>query len=119
MKFSLDNLVRPDPPPTDGRTPFITGSFAYGTPHSGSDIDMVVRLSNEMREFLLRYGGVEQTGGDYDSVCFGQLNLICCADDKKYDCWRDGTAELRKRTPVTRMEAVAHFRKLRGERGVS
>lgn len=93
------------------RPPFITGSQAYGTPTKQSDIDLVVHSQNVPQVLVINS---DQGGSELGSVKFGKLNLIF-ANDKEYDCWKEGTDLLIKRKPVTRDEAKAVFQKLRKE----
>lgn len=102
-------------------TSILTGSHAYGKPNPESDIDLVVQVSKEvMRKLALKNElemeeVVDQYGNQFDSAClrFGNLNLICVTNEHDFQIWKQGTAELVARKPVTREEAVSHFRKLR------
>lgn len=98
---------------------FITGSRAYGTPRSDSDIDVVVRIEQPEIDKLKRLGiiGFTTPNNQYDirSGCqfrTGPLNLICIPDDNYFAAWKRGTEELAGRRPVTRDDAIAHFDKV-------
>lgn len=98
----------------------LTGSRVYGTPRPDSDVDLVVYAGNGdfgLVEMIADKIAVQVPNyGDYgsDTLClrFGKLNLILESDYAKFASWRDGTAQLKARAPVTREEAVAHFKKL-------
>lgn len=101
---------------------FVTGSRAYGTPRPDSDIDLVCLLDEGDR--IVFEADVNGDAGDgteqelYESagviaLRFGKLNLLLCLDEDAYRTWEQGTRELRARKPVTRDEAVEHFRALR------
>jgi hypothetical protein len=100
---------------------FLTGSYAYGTPHEDSDIDLVVLISqddlNRLASFDLdsyysRYGKTP----DSHYGRFGNLNLLCVTTELEYNIWLDGTKELVAKRPVTRDEAVETFQRLQRER---
>jgi len=73
------------------RTPFITGSHAYGDPRPDSDIDLVININDsELKDFLIDCSEEEN-----NSVCrFGNLNLVIC-DDEQYDTWKHVTEQLK------------------------
>lgn len=107
---------------------FVTGSQVYGTPTVRSDIDLVVMVSPDDLKLLKDKAGLQATGdsdpGPEDigglsaSLKFGKLNLICVTSQKAFNVWKQGTEDLEKRAPVTRDEAVEHFKKLRIEAGL-
>lgn len=101
---------------------FLTGSRVYGTPHEGSDVDLVVRMTYDDICKLAGVAGVQldvSDGGQKSvSLKFGKLNLIATYDDSVFATWRMGTDDLRGQSPVTRSDAVAHFKKLRELRKV-
>lgn len=101
---------------------FLTGSHAYGTPTDDSDVDFVIRVSDSVMLaalFLMRDADDPErplsAGGDEprSSYRFGNLNLIVCHTDRNYADWRDGTALLVARKPVTREEAIDVFETMR------
>lgn len=101
---------------------FLTGSHAYGTPTDGSDVDIVIRVADPaMLAALLLMRDKDDpsrplsSGGDEprSSYRFGNLNLILCHTDRQYADWRDGTALLIARKPVTRDEATDVFEVMR------
>lgn len=98
---------------------FITGSRAYGTPTQKSDVDLVIRIDlgayEVLKEFADRQVEGSDSEGEFRSLIFGKLNLICCSSDKEWGEWRKGTAELRTKAPVTRDYAVDYFRRLMGK----
>lgn len=119
---------------------FITGSHAYGTPNSNSDVDLVILVGHADLEDLEKLGDKQYevdrrpVGGRTDSdpgtpgseqhrtasVRFGRLNLICATDPIAYGVWLKGTRELERRgDKVTREYAVAFFRELRAEHGIA
>lgn len=93
--------------------PFITGSFAYGSPDDDSDIDLVVFMTKEIVDFLLT-----KRDPGRRSIHFGKLNIIPVISEAEYLVWLDGTRELSLRRPVTTEEATAVLDRLRSERGV-
>ena len=114
---------------------FVTGSYAYGTPGSYSDIDLVVYISSEDWGKLVEKAEPPQIHIDpeYDkfhslSMRFGPLNLLCCiasenertigAGEKAWAVWREGTSTLKKMSPVTRDVACKLFDKLRKKAGL-
>ena len=98
---------------------FVTGSYAYGTPKKKSDLDIVVLANNKFwsQIAILCEERGKNPGADYpeSSVYLGGLNLIRCQNEDQYNLWKQGTEELIEIAPVTRKEAVAHFKLLREE----
>jgi predicted nucleotidyltransferase len=99
---------------------FITGSRAYGTPREDSDTDLVVMVSpDDMRRLRSQADITEDDEGEYPEdghtgvLRFGKLNLLCVTQPDDYEAWREGTAELIARRPVTREEAVEVFTRKR------
>lgn len=92
---------------------FLTGSRVYGTPKPWSDIDLVVRMSEEDLTALMQSGMASgfhpYPENDSASLKFGNLNLICVTSDRMFDAWMKGTEELSVKGPVTRTEAIEHF----------
>lgn len=103
------------------RRPIVTGSHAYGTPHADSDVDLVIFVGPDgdiPGLNLVLNAADNDVASDYDGsagfpLTFGKLNLILCTKFEQYDCWAKGTADLIRRRPVTRDEAIAHLRALR------
>lgn len=118
---------------------FVTGSRVYGAPTRKSDIDLVVMTTPAQIEALRELadaddplhkptewsdpGPMDDVGGLTASLKFGNLNLICVTGHIGYGVWLTGTKELAKLAadrgrPVTRDEAVLHFRALREKHGL-
>lgn len=59
--------------------------------------------------------GVSDGRGELSSGSFkiGQLNLIVVTNQRDFDTWMEGAKFLKASAPVTRDEAIAHFRLLR------
>lgn len=90
---------------------FLTGSRAYGTPREDSDTDLCVLLSDSDMDQLERFApcvdGENEYGGHSGvSLRFGRLNLLCFSDADVFGAWKEATAELIARKPVTRDNAV-------------
>lgn len=90
---------------------FLTGSRAYGTPRTDSDVDICVLLSHDDLEALAlqapQSNGEPASGDENDaSLRFGRLNLIAMTDPARFGAWKEATAELVARRPVTRDQAV-------------
>ena len=90
---------------------FLTGSRAYGTPRPNSDTDLCILMSHEDIHILASQAPHEtENEGSGDgtdaSLRFGRVNLICMTDAEKFEAWREATAELVARRPVTRQQAV-------------
>jgi hypothetical protein len=107
------------------RKAFVTGSHAYGRPTEDSDIDLVCIASYDAIDMLAKAAGkkppsemTSDAGGDSDSFVFGNLNLICCHNEKSFQVWKEGTETLKKIKPVTREQAKKLFDKLREEAGL-
>jgi hypothetical protein len=107
---------------------FVTGSYAYGTPHAKSDIDLVVLVSEADLEKLQKRADKgsarwETPDAEYrknqmhvpQAAClrFGDLNLITCTNDDQFELWRKGTKMLKKEAPVERSRACYVFAYLR------
>ncbi len=105
--------------------PFLTGSRCYGIPRDDSDIDLVVYLDEADLEEMDTLENIvmdkdEELESMYGqaytkSLRFGNLNLICCTDDKVFEAWRIITRELKQMTPVPREFAVKYMAKRREE----
>jgi hypothetical protein len=96
------------------RTSFLTGSHVYGTLGPKSDVDLVVLVSPEEAELLLKEAddqGSMPPGST--SVKYGKLNLIMANDMESLAVWWEGTEELKKQKPVKRSDAVKLFKHLR------
>lgn len=91
----------------------LTGSRAYGTPRTDSDVDVVLRVTQAELDALLSAIPAENVRkypeNDSVSLWFNKLNLICITSDKYFQIWEDGTAALMAKAPVTRDEAIAEF----------
>ena len=102
----------------------LTGSRAYGTPREDSDVDLVIRVRDAATLAAIIDAAdpadpdsphkPSAVGFRTASFRFGRLNLIIAHTDAQYATWAAGTAELVDRAPVTREEAVATFKRLRG-----
>lgn len=91
---------------------FLTGSYAYGTPTSRSDIDLVVYLPDADTRTLLveKFCGGDATvalkiGNKIDPP----LNLIVCKTIAEYDKWWAGTQLCIAEKPITRARAIEIF----------
>ncbi len=96
------------------RPSFITGSHAYGIPRPNSDIDLVVLVGVNCLRKLCENGqeGSRVLAEGDGKAFYGKLNLILVTNEREYELWAKGTAELQLRAltkPVTREEAKAHF----------
>lgn len=114
---------------------FITGSRAYGRPTRASDVDLVILCSEATLRILKAQGDPQieraevtdsnpgtagRDNGLTASIRFGPLNIIATTDAIAYGVWVKGTEELRdKEQPVTREDAIAHFRALRVKHGLA
>jgi hypothetical protein len=83
----------------------ICGSWAYGTPNSESDVDVVMQISEEDEAKLREALGLPEWG----TIRVGKLNIIVARTDQQYEIWCQGIEDLKARSPVTRDEAIAHF----------
>ena len=70
---------------------FITGSREYGQPRLDSDIDLVVRVSDETYERLSDLRDDKST----PAIMFGRLNLIACRTDEEFAAWLIATRRTR------------------------
>ncbi len=92
---------------------FVTGSQKYGSPNKDSDIDLVVFLDSDDILLLADTFLPDDPGyGDVLVLRFDTLNLICFSDEKKYEAWKQGTAECYEKRPVTREVAVSTIKAL-------
>lgn len=116
--------------------PILTGSMAYGKPTEKSDADLVLFLSEKEADLLKNLADpptkedIEkdkqyQINGGGESLRFGKLNIIIVTDEKRYEVWRKGTLQLKKRAKrlkekaaITRDAAIRHFEKLRKKAGL-
>lgn len=94
---------------------FLTGSHAYGTPHAKSDIDLVIPVGDDTAKQLNVLLDADDTEYGVMSIQSGRLNLILATSPDIYRVWKEGTAELIKRKPVTRDEAIECFERLRAK----
>jgi len=104
---------------------FLTGSRVYGRPNgigseNPSDIDLVLCAEPDAMLIVQQYADDSGSGNDEArrrggvSVHYGLLNLLFVTEED-FPKWKQGTEELRARTPVTREEAVRHCKRLLGE----
>lgn len=95
---------------------FITGSRAYGKPKADSDVDLVIRCSEETAKWLRLWCDDGTTKENSGFPCmFGRLNLIICTTDEQYAVWRLGTTSIQHElTCYTSEQAKAVFDVLRG-----
>lgn len=106
---------------------FLTGSQAYGTPTNESDIDLVVLVDSQDAIFELanfsqpnkeeRCSASDLVAQGNASLRFGKLNLIVTIHPEIFNLWKRGTEYLRSIAPVTREQAMEHFRRLREQIG--
>lgn len=91
---------------------FLTGSHAYGTPREDSDVDLAVFVPAEDADKFRGLFASElriSNEGSYPNGCayrFGNLNLLVFSSEPHFNAWREATAELATRKPVTRSEAI-------------
>ena len=101
------------------RTPFTTGSHAYGIPTEKSDFDIVMCCSLKERVSLYKRfcfsrnerGIVDDASASEDqcltSFSFYKDNInFIVVDEDNYDVWYEATQELIEMRPVTREQAV-------------
>jgi len=62
---------------------FITGSHAYGEPTENSDVDLVVLVSPEDRDRLIRLSDDKST-----PVRYGNINLIVPMSEAEFHKWK-------------------------------
>ena len=99
----------------------LTGSRVYGKPTLGSDIDLVVQMSDtDIRqltmllgsgidaEYIKEYGIKSET-----TIRLGQMNLILCSPEG-FEKWNQGTKMLKSVKPVSRSFAIRIFDALFG-----
>lgn len=89
----------------------LTGSQVYGIPTDGSDIDVVVLMSEEHIKRLVAasQGCCDECLCQYPDAAtfrFGKLNLIAVSNLIAFEVWRDATKALLARAPVSREQAV-------------
>lgn len=101
-----------------------TGSYVYGKPNNDSDVDIVLLVNAGQLKTLRRLAdkslmpanNTESDGtGEISaaSLRFGRINLIAVTDPVMFAVWEKGTNQLAKKRPVTRRDAISHFRALR------
>lgn len=84
----------PAPGPLERQEPFVTGSQAYGVPREDSDIDLVVAVPDELRQYLASVCDNQSGRLGQRSMRFGRLNLLCATTPEQYEAWHAGTTEL-------------------------
>lgn len=94
---------------------FITGSYRYGMPHSGSDLDLVVLVDDLALAMLKALGDIPTNPEEYAPIRFGRLNIIACTNRTTFDAWQKGTEELVELRPVPRGVAKEYLQKKREE----
>ena len=101
---------------------FVTGSCAYGEPSSKSDIGLVIFVSDRDLDRLLAFcpaSSLEEYSPEQGvSLRFEKLNLLCCTNVTAYEAWKQGTKELKKKSPVTRHFAIKFMNKIRAKLGM-
>lgn len=105
---------------------FLTGSYAYGTPHNLSDYDIVIPNDDEnlLRAFSEMLPSTDTGSGDDND-----LSLIFCNFEgtitinlivlprPKYEAWKEATEYLVKQKPVTKefaIQVIDKYEKLYG-----
>lgn len=87
---------------------FITGSHAYGAPTENSDVDLVVLVSPETRDKLIRLSDDKCT-----PVRYGNINLIVPMSEAEFRKWKlvtDFLVGLSKvEGPIGHDQAKSHF----------
>lgn len=102
---------------------FMTGSRVYGKPREGSDWDIVIRCSKEEAQSVFGLplqtknpaSGEEYPIEDGHQFKLGDVNLILCFSDARFESWRAGTKKLELIKPVSRSVAVSMFKSLFAE----
>ncbi len=85
----------------------LTGNRAYGFPTAQSDYDVIVRC-DKSDATMFGFTGKDVDGIEYEidenswPCKFGEMNFILCFTDKRFDSWKNGTADCLKIKPVTR-----------------
>ena len=92
----------------------LTGSRAYGTPTSESDIDIVLLCTRPEGEMLAELAD-ETIGYGTDYSCrFGKINLIVVFNELEFRAWEEGTKTLKQKAPVSKEEAKETFCQMLG-----
>jgi hypothetical protein len=89
---------------------FITGSYAYGVPRDGSDVDLVILCDEDTSDILRALSDQPSEGSANSQIRFGRLNIIDVNDPEVYAAWVVGTSGLKAHAPVTRETAVGFLR---------
>lgn len=71
---------------------FITGSNAYGKPTAESDLDLVVLMTERVRDKLLEFSDYPK--GPNPIIRFGKLNIIGVTSELEAAVWLVSTKEL-------------------------
>ena len=101
---------------------FLTGSRAYGTPRPDSDIDLCTLVSYRDMRTIMEACNQTDIGSPVPrsiSLKFGQLNLILTCDPRSFAEWQVATRDLWEARPVTRDDAIEHFKKCEAVREVA
>ena len=103
------------------RSPFLTGSRAYGTYSTdSSDTDMVMKMTEKEFERFCYSAGVDpehQSGNKYKGygnpkfrpIRIGHLNIIPVSTDEAYDLWWKATQSAIRIQPKTKEETIRIF----------
>jgi len=95
--------------------PFITGSHAYGTPTSESDIDLVIPpMISESLDKLINYS---ESGTV--PIKYGNLNILAAPNEEAFWLWWKCTRDLTRIKPVTRDFAIEFIETKFKEAGIS
>jgi ribulose kinase len=102
---------------------FFTGSRVYGEPRKDSDVDLVARVTPEVRCVLEKLSDTPEKIKGITVIRFGRLNIIACDDDRQFAAWKFGTEDLQTQKlwdgPVAKEEAKKTFDKIRFALGIS
>lgn len=93
---------------------FITGSQAYGSPTSKSDVDLVVYCDSETKQKL-----IELSDAGKMPCIFGKLNLIFATNEQTYKAWAEAKEICEVMKPLTQEEACLVHDKIRNKYGIT
>jgi hypothetical protein len=91
---------------------FVTGSRAYGTPKSDSDVDLVILTDPYTADMLMK-----QSDGGKIPIRFGNLNLVVCTDPAEFAIWKVGTEIVKHKNLDDRDAAKEVFAAIRDATG--